>query len=117
MYSETKPDAAVARTAATFDSFAVDCAITVALKITDDTCKMNDAQRALFMQLYDALGCAPSELFDADIHDLIAAGRTAPTPELLDEIGRLRTMAMERITRPKMKAFKAAVRASVAEHR
>lgn len=115
MYSETTSDAAFSRVAAALDPFAVDCAITVALKITDDTCKMNETQRALFMQLYDALEGATSELFDADVHELIAAGRTVPTQEILSKIGELRTMAMERISRPKMKAFKAMVRQSIAE--
>ena len=32
--------------ASSLDAFEVDCAITVALKITDDSCKMDDEQRA-----------------------------------------------------------------------
>jgi len=60
--------------AAGLDGFESDCAITVALKITDDSCKMDAQQRALFMALYDALQQPESELFDADIHALIESG-------------------------------------------
>lgn len=42
--------------------FARDCAVTVALKITDDSCKMDDEQRAVFMSLYDALPPYTSEI-------------------------------------------------------
>jgi len=96
--------------AAALDPFDVDCAITVALKITDDTCKMNDEQRALFMALYDALPDEETVLFEPAVFPLIEKGRTAPTPSVVAEIGTLREMAMEKITRPKMKAFKASIR-------
>ena len=100
----------VARVAASLDPFDTDCAITVALKITDDTCKMDEEQRALFMALYDALPSRQTELFDDGVFDLIALGRTAPSASVYAEIKPLRQMAMDTITRPKMKAFKAAIR-------
>jgi hypothetical protein len=100
----------VAHIAASLDAFDTDCAITVALKITDDTCKMEAEQRALFMALYDALPAKTSVFFDANVFDLIAAGRTAPSPEIFAAVKPLREAAMEMITRPKMKAFKASIR-------
>jgi hypothetical protein len=100
----------VARIAASLDAFDTDCAITVALKITDDTCKMDDEQRALFMLLYDTLPSKNTVLFDAAVFDLIAAGRTAPSASVYDAIKLLRETAMKEITRPKMKAFKSSIR-------
>jgi hypothetical protein len=96
--------------AAGLDGSESDCAITVALKITDDSCKMDTQQRALFMALYDALQQPESELFDADIHAIIERGRKAPSAATFSRIKVLREMAMERIGRPDMKRFKAAVR-------
>lgn len=100
----------IAAIAAGLDSFERDCAITVALKITDDSCKMDAEQRALFMALYDALKQPESELFDADIHTVIEHGRNTPSAAIFSQIKGLREMAMEAIGRPDMKRFKAAVR-------
>ena len=96
------------------DTFGIDCAITVALKITDDSCKMDDEQRALFMALYDTLDAPESAFFDASVLALIAAGRETPSAAIFAEIKPLRQEAMDRITRPKMKAFKAMIRACYA---
>lgn len=96
--------------AASLDGFERDCAITVALKITDDSCKMDDEQRVLFMALYDALPDASTAIFDETAFKLIEIGRQNPSSFVFSEIRGLREMAMERITRPKMKAFKSAVR-------
>lgn len=100
--------------AATLDPFEIDCAITVALKITDDSCKMDDEQRALFMTLYDHLPHLPSKMFEETVFELITIGRNDPSAFVFSEIKGLREAAMEQITRPKMKAFKAAVRARLA---
>ena len=100
----------VARIAVSLDTFDTDCAITVALKITDDTCKMDEEQRALFMALYDALPSRKTELFDDSVFDLIALGRTTPSASVYAAIKPLRQMAMDAITRPKMKSFKASIR-------
>jgi len=100
----------IAAIAAGLDGFESDCAITVALKITDDSCKMDTQQRALFMALYDALKQPESELFDTDIHAVIERGRKAPSAAAYSQIKGLREMAMERIGRPDMKRFKAAIR-------
>lgn len=103
--------AALKAVAAALEPHEIDAAVTVALKITDDSCKMDDEGRALFMGLYDALECPASTLFEATVHDLIAIGRSDPTAFVFGEIRSLRTMAMEAITQPRMKAFKARVRA------
>ena len=100
----------VAQVAAALDAFEIDCAITVALKISDDTCKMNSQQRALFMALYDALPDRTTALFDPEAFALIEQGRTALDDGVAAAIKPLREMAMDTITRPKMKAFKAAIR-------
>lgn len=90
--------------------FDKDCAITVALKVTDKTCKMSEEQKALFFKLYLELGACSSEIFDAAmIHELIAKAQDN-LDEYIDDVGDERERAMEIIGRPKMKAFKAMVR-------
>lgn len=103
----------IAAVAATLDPFEIECAITVALKITDDSCKMDDEQRALFMALYDHLPNRRTNLFDETVFQLIEIGRHTPSAFIFAEIRELREMAMEKITRPKMKAFKASVRKKI----
>lgn len=95
------------------DTFAKDCAVTVALKISDDSCKMDTEQRAVFMALYDALPSYKSHIFDDTIHLLIHEARTAPIAAHFGRIKKEREMAMAIITQDKMKAFKASVRTSL----
>lgn len=102
-----------AKVAGDLDTFACDCAVTVALKITDDSCKMDDEQRALFMALYDALPPFESAMFDESVHELIREGRNAPTAQLFGRIKNERERAMAIITKEKMKTFKASVRGSL----
>lgn len=101
------------KVAAGLDVFGRDCAITVALKITDDSCKMDDEQRALFMALYDALEPYVSQIFDGSVHALIQEARSTPTASNFGRIKQEREMAMAIITQEKMKAFKASVRAAL----
>jgi len=95
------------------DAFARDCAVTVALKITDDSCKMDEEQRALFMALYDALPPHTSEIFDDGVYTLIAEARSTPSASLYARIKKEREMAMAIITQERMKTFKASVRGSL----
>jgi len=97
--------------AGALDSFEKDCAITVALKITDDSCKMDEYEKSVFMALYDALPEQSSLFFDDTVFAAIKEGRTSPTAQVMAKIKTLREEAMASISRPKMKAFKAAVRA------
>jgi hypothetical protein len=103
----------IGRVAAALKSFERDCAVTVALKISDDSCKMNAEQRAVFIALYDALPSYTSQIFDKNIHALIHEARTAPTAAHYARIKKEREMAMAIITQEKMKAFKASVRAAL----
>lgn len=105
-----KPIEKVARE---LDTFARDCAVTVALKITDDSCKMDEEQRAVFMALYDALPLYTSQIFDEEIKTLIHEGRGNPSASLFAHIKKEREMAMAIITQEKMKTFKASVRGSL----
>ena len=93
--------------------FERDCAITVALKITDDTCKMDDFEKTIFMMLYDAIENKESDYFDKEVFELIAQGRKAPTAQIYAKIKTLRQNAMEMITQPNMKAFKAEFREKI----
>lgn len=101
------------KVAANLDTFARDCSVTVALKISDDSCKMDAEQRAVFMAIYDALPSYKSEIFDDTIHALIHEARTAPTASHYGRIKKEREMAMAIITQDKMKAFKASVRTAL----
>lgn len=96
------------------EPFDCDCATTVALKISDDSCKMDDEQRSLFMALYDAMEPYESDLFAPDIHDLIQEAHTAPTAMVYARIKREREAAMAIITQDRMKPFKAKIRAMIA---
>lgn len=108
----------IAKVAGDLDVFGRDCAVTVALKIADDSCKMDAEQRALFVDLYNALPPYKSALFESGIHELIAQVRLSPTPILLERVKKERERAMAIITQEKMKLFKASVRGSllIAQH-
>ena len=101
------------KVAANLDTFAKDCAVTVALKISDDSCKMDEEKRAVFMALYDALEPFNSKIFDESVHTLIYTARNTPSAELFTQIKKKRERAMAIITQEKMKAFKAFVRAAL----
>ena len=96
--------------AAALDTMQNECLITLALKIVDDTCKMDDYERSVFMKLYDALPEYKSGFFDDEVFGIIAEGRGKPTAQIFAKIKPLREAGMEHITRPSMKAFKATVR-------
>lgn len=87
-----------------------ECLVTLALKITDDSCKMDDYERAVFMRLYDALPAYAGTLFDASAAELIAIGRSDPSAFVFGEIRKLRTHGMDTLGRDAMKAFKAEMR-------
>ena len=90
-------------------------AVTVALKIADDSCKMDDYERSLFVSLYSFLTSYQSDSFDNDPHLLIVQAEEDPTPSVLEKIKEEREKAMKIITRQKMKAFKAFVRQQVSK--
>lgn len=92
------------------DIFERYCAITVVLKITDDTCKMDEYEKSIFMALYDAMQVKQSDSFDNIVFELIEEGRKTPSAQIYSKIKKLRQDAMEMITQPRMKAFKASVR-------
>lgn len=96
--------------AQSMDSFTKDCAITVALKIADDSCKMDEYEKRIFMLLYDMIEEKSSSFFDASVFDVIKAARERPDAKIYATIKPLRESAMDMITRPKMKAFKAEIR-------
>ena len=96
--------------AAGLDSFERDCAITVALKIVDDSCKMDAYEKSVFLSLYKALPEQKSVFFDHTVFAVIEKGDTQPSAQIFAEIKSLREAAMDAITRPKMKAFKAEIR-------
>ena len=93
--------------------FERDCAITVALKITDDTCKMDEYEKSIFMALYDALQKKQSYYFDESVFELIAQGRISPSAQTYAKIKIFRQDAMEMITQPNMKTFKAEIRRKI----
>ena len=106
MYNESK----IPEVANSLDSFERDCAITLALKIADDTCKMDEYERSIFMKVYDAIIDKKSDYFDKNVFDIIEEGRKSPSAQIYAKIKPIRQAAMDMVTRPKMKAFKAGVR-------
>ncbi len=106
MYDLTK----IPAVAVILGSFDKDCAITVALKIVDDSCKMDAYEKSIFLTLYKALPEQSSVFFDTPVFTLIKKAEAQPSAQIFAEIKPLREAAMDAITRPKMKAFKAHVR-------
>lgn len=100
----------MALVASEMNRFECDCAITVALKITDDSCKMDDYEKHVFMLLYDTLNIQETDFFNSDVFEIIQKGRSNPSAQIFAQIKQRREAAMDFITRPKMKAFKAAIR-------
>lgn len=92
------------------DAFERECCITVALKIADDSCKMDEYEKSVFMALYDSLETKESDFFSSDVFDTIQRARETPSAKVYAQIKQLREAAMDMITRPKMKAFKASIR-------
>ena len=86
------------------------CAITVALKISDDSCKMDAYEKSVFMEVYKAVPREVPSFFDEDIFELIRNIEETPSAKIFAEVKSLRESAMEYISRPKMKAFKASIR-------
>lgn len=101
--------------AASLDAMQNECLVTLALKIVDDTCKMDDYERSVFMKLYDVLPEYKSGFFEDEVFGIIAEGRDKPTAQIFAKIKPLREEGMEYITRPNMKAFKATVRKMLSE--
>ena len=97
------------------DLFHKDCAVTVALKIADDSCKMDEYERSVFMNVYNALPRYAPGLYDNSVFEVIERAQREPDAKTFARIKALREYAMEVITRPKMKAFKAYVRQCLSE--
>jgi hypothetical protein len=96
--------------AASLDAMQRECAVTLALKIVDDSCKMDDYERSVFMKLYDALPEYKSAFFDEAVFTVIAEGRLQPSARIFAAIKPLREAGMAHVGRPNMKAFKTEVR-------
>ena len=96
--------------AASLDEMQNECMITLALKIVDDTCKMDTYERSVFMSLYDALPSYQSDFFELEVFELISRGRSESTAQIYAAIRPLHEAGMAYVTRPRMKAFKAFVR-------
>ncbi len=109
MYNTAK----IADAVKSFTPFERDCCITVALKISDDSCKMDEYEKSIFMEFYDQLPFQESKFFHSDVYKLITQARTSPNVHIYAEVKKLREDAMDMITRPKMKAFKALARKKI----
>ena len=91
-------------------AFECDCTITVALKITDDSCKMDAYEKSVFMALYDAMPDKQTDFYDENIFELISHARAHPSASVYAKIKILRENAMLMIKQENMKKFKADIR-------
>lgn len=93
-----------------FDEIELQYATILALKILDDSCKMDYDNYNLFMSVYDGICDNKNANFDTKIHQLIALSRgddpIVPKPEYKEAIHNLRVAMMENMHKPYMKAFK-----------
>ncbi len=96
--------------AAALDTLERDCAITVALKISDESCKMDAYEKSVFMLLYDTLPEQSTDFFEPGVFSIIQEARSTPSAQAYAAVKAEREAAMDFIGRPKMKAFKAAIR-------
>lgn len=106
MYDLTR----IPQIAESLDEMQNECLITLAMKISDDTCKMDEYEQSVFMRLYDALPGHQSKFFESNAFELISRARNEPTAQIFAQIKPLREAGMAYITRPRMKTFKAVVR-------
>ena len=88
----------------------VDCSTTVMLKILDGKCKMKEEDKIIMSALYESCKDQAGELFDEDLHELIARAKRQSDEELKNHIYEKRLLAETMISRPVMKAFKAMIR-------
>ncbi|WP_095590768.1 hypothetical protein [Actibacterium ureilyticum] len=87
----------------------VDCAIAVMLKILDGKCRMPPPEARIMTGVYELLRDRSGARLGADSHRLIdraRADRDMPRRQIYEA----RVLAETRISRPVMKAFKAALR-------
>jgi len=95
------------------DPLEIDCVVTLMLKILDGKCKMNEADKEIAVQLYDAVGHRPGlRLTASNCHALIAEARQENDEALKMRIYEQRLLAETMLSRPVMKAFKARLRAA-----
>lgn len=94
----------------TFDPSAVDCTITVVLKILDGKCKMLPGEKAAIMAIYDVIQQEPGVLFEQEAHVTIEKARQTVDKEIMDSIHELRLYAEANIPKPVMKKYKAMLR-------
>lgn len=88
----------------------VDCAIAVMLKILDGKCKMTASEARIMTAVYDAVRARPARHLGPGEHALIEQARAEPGPRFRADVYEARVLAETRISRPVMKAFKAALR-------
>lgn len=100
----------MAQVASELSDFERECAITVGIKISDNSCKMDTYEKSVFMMLYHALNPQKTDFFQNDVFEKIRQASENPNALVLADLKERREAAMDYITRPKMKAFKAAIR-------
>ncbi|MDD2790329.1 MAG: hypothetical protein PHU40_06615 [Sulfurimonas sp.] len=102
--------AKIGTVARAMNGFECDCAITVALKISDESCKMDEYEKSVFIALYDAMPDKQTDFFDENIFELISHTRAHPSASAYAKIKILRENAMLMIKQENMKKFKAEIR-------
>ncbi|WP_419770812.1 MAG: hypothetical protein ACNI3C_03235 [Candidatus Marinarcus sp.] len=97
-----------------FEPIEIEYASKLALKMLDDSCKMNDHDREVFFNVYDALCDRSDVALDDDVNRLIQLARDRSTiyakPEYASIVHACRLEVIEHIIRIHMKAYKRMVR-------
>ena len=96
-----------------FDEVEIYYATLLALKILDDSCKMDYDNYNLFMSVYDGIGDKNPTPLNKKVHHLIENSRVddplKPTQKYKDVIHNLRIAMMKDMDKPTMKAYKQSV--------
>ncbi len=96
-----------------FDDVQVQYATILALKILDDSCKMDYDNYNLFMSVYDGINDQVPTPFNKKVHEIIELCRCddpiIPKKEYKEIIHNLRVVMMKDMDKPTMKAYKQSV--------
>lgn len=100
-----------------FEPIEIEYASKLALKMLDDSCRMNEHDREVFFNVYDALCDRSDVVLDDDVNQLIQKARDRNTiyskPEFAQEIHQCRIRVIEKMLKVHMKAYKKMVRKSI----
>lgn len=100
-----------------FEAIQIEYAAKLALKMLDDSCKMNSEERAMFFNVYDAITDREDIVLDDEMNQLIVLARDRNTiyskPQFAPIIHACRIEVIPNMLKVHMKAYKKMVRTNL----